>query len=196
MNIFRRCIALVMLLASASIATATTWKLDVAHSSVRFSVSHLVISEVMGSFGKFDATMESQAEDFSDAKINATINTASIDTENEKRDGHLRSDDFFNAEKFPEIRFVGTTIEKTGSDTYAITGTLTIRDSTRTVVLNTQYKGSVVDPWWNTQAVFKATTSINRFDFGLRWNTAMETGGLVAGETVEIMLLLEFTKQP
>jgi polyisoprenoid-binding protein YceI len=191
----RWCIGLAISLSCGTIAPAATWKLDAAHSSVRFGVSHLVISEVTGSFGEFDATMESDRPDFTDARITATIKASSIDTENEKRDNHLRSDDFFNAEKFPEIRFNSTSIEKSGDSIYLITGELSIRDSIRIVVLNTHYRGSVVDPWWNTKAVFKATTIINRFDFGLRWNAAMETGGLVAGENVEITLILEFTKQ-
>lgn len=177
-----------------TMATAQVWTLDKAHSQVNFSVSHLVVAEVTGGFNEFDVTFESAKEDFSDANITASIRTASIDTENEKRDGHLRADDFLNAEKFPLITFKSTGIEKTGDGRFNIKGDLTIRDVTKPVVLETQFRGTIKDPWGGTRAGFKATTTIDRFDFGVKWNAAVESGGLVAGKDVEITLLIEFIR--
>jgi len=174
---------------------AAGWTLDKVHSQVNFSVTHLVVAEVTGGFKDFDVTFESMKEDFSDATIGATIRTSSIDTDNQKRDGHLKSDDFLNAETFPDIAFKSVSIEKTGEGRYKITGDLTIRDVTKSVVLDTWFRGTVKDPWGGTRAGFKATTVINRFDYGVRWDAAIEAGGLVAGEEVEITLLLEFIKQ-
>lgn len=187
--------ALLLLIATSSVMTASSWKMDKAHSMVNFSVAHLVISEVTGNFTDFDVTMSASKDDLSDAWIETTIKTASINTDNEKRDGHLKSDDFLNAEKFPDIRFKSLSMEKTGEDTYRLTGSLTIRDVTKTVVLDTKYRGTIKDPWGNTKVAFKATTTIKRFDYGLKWNAAVETGGLVAGEDVEITLIMEFAKE-
>ena len=187
--------ALLVATASSSNVMAGSWKLDKGHSQVNFSVSHLVISEVTGGFKDFDVSMKANADDFSDVVIETAIKTASINTNNEKRDAHLKSDDFLNAEKFPEIRFKSASVEKTGTDTYKITGSLTIRDVTKTVVLDTRYKGSIKDPWGNTKAAFKATTTVNRFDYGVKWNATVEPRGFVAGEDVEITLLMEFMKE-
>lgn len=184
------------LLLGLSLTTAqTTWKSDLSHSRVDFSVSHLVIAEVTGRFTQFDVTLQQGKDDFSDAKLEATIKTASINTDNENRDKHLRSDDFLNAEKFPEIKFKSTSFEKTGKDAYKITGDLTIRDVTKTVVLDAKYNGSVTDPWGSVKSAFKATTSVNRFDYGVKWNKMVEAGGLVAGDTVNITLLVELGKK-
>ena len=171
------------------------WKSDKAHSAAKFTVSHMVIAEVEGYFKDFDATMTATKDDFTDAKIEATLQTASISTNNERRDNHLRSDDFLNAEKFPAITFKSTSVEKTGEDTYKITGDLTIRDVTKQVVLDTKYNGQVTDPMGNVKCGFRATTTIDRFDYGVKWNRAIETGGLIAGKDVHITLLLEFGKQ-
>lgn len=173
----------------------TTWKLDRSHSNVKFTVAHLVIAEVDGRFKDFDATITHTKDDLSDMRVEATIKTASIDTDNERRDGHLRSDDFLNAEKYPEITFKTTKVEKTGADTYRITGDLTIRDITKPVVLDTKFGGTVKDPRGNTKSAFKATTKIDRFEFGTKWNNAIETGGLVAGRDINVTLLMSFTKQ-
>jgi polyisoprenoid-binding protein YceI len=174
---------------------AAEWKVDKVHSKVNFSVTHLLVAEVTGSFTDFDVTMNAEKDDFTDAVIEATIKTTSIDTENEKRDGHLRSDDFLNAGKFPEIKFKSSSIEKTGNDTYRISGTLTIRDVSKPIVLDTKYKGTVKDPWGNTRSAWKATGTINRFDYGVKWNAAMETGGLIVGENIDITLLMQLTKE-
>lgn len=182
-------------IAALSVSAQTTWIADKAHTQITFSVTHLLISEVTGRFSDFDVTFHDANEDFTDGTIRVTIRTASINTGIEKRDNHLKSDDFLGAEKFPNITFESTLIEKTGKDTYKITGDLTIRDVTKSVVLDAKHNGTVTDPWGVTKAGFKATTSINRFDFGVKWGAAMEAGGLVAGETVDLTLLMEFNKQ-
>ncbi len=173
---------------------AGTWKMDRSHSQVTFSVSHMVISEVTGVFKEFDITFMSEKEDLTDTKVEATIKTGSIDTGSERRDNHVRSDDFLNVEKFPEMKFKSTNVEKTGQDTYKITGDLTIRDIIKSVVLDTKYRGSIKDAMGNTRIAFKATTTIDRFEFGTTWNKAIETGGLVAGKDIQVTLLMEFTK--
>jgi polyisoprenoid-binding protein YceI len=187
--------ALALALAATGASAQTTWNLDNAHSAVKFSVTHMVIAEVPGNFREFTVTFTQKGSaDFTGSALAATIKTASINTDNEGRDKHLRSDDFFSAEKFPTITFTSTSFEKTGTDTYAIKGDLTIRDVTKPAVLTARYTGTVKDPWGNTKIGFKATTSINRFDYGLKWNKAVEAGGLVVGETVDITLLMEFAQ--
>jgi len=188
-------IAECMLFVAICGAQTAGWKLDKSHSQVTFSVAHLVISEVRGVFKEFDVDFSTASEDFTDTTIDATIKTASIDSGIEARDKHLRADDFLGVEKYPDMKFKSTKIEKAGSDTYKITGDLTIREVTKTVVLDTKYKGSIKDPWGNEKMAFRATTTIDRLVFGTKWNKATETGGLVAGREVEITLLTEFTKQ-
>ncbi len=172
-----------------------TWKVDQVHSRVQISVRHMVISEVTGLFNEFDATFVQSADDFSNSKIEAVIKANSIDTNNEKRDNHLRSADFLDAANYPEITFTSTSVEKTGENTYKVTGDLTIRDVTKTVVLDTKYFGEVIDPYGRTRAGFKATTSINRIDYGVSWNALLEGGGLIVSETVGITLNMELVKQ-
>ncbi|MBI4548258.1 MAG: YceI family protein [Ignavibacteriae bacterium] len=188
-------ITIISLCACQLLAQSIIWKVDKPHSQVNFSVTHLLIAEVTGRFTDFDANLTHTKDDFTDATIEARIKTQSIDTDIERRDNHLRSDDFLNAEKYPEMVFKSTSVEKTGKDTYAIKGYLTIRDSTKLVVLDAKFKGQTTDPWGNTRAVFKATTTIDRFEFGTKWNAALETGGLVVGRDVEITLLMQFIKQ-
>ncbi|MEO8169023.1 MAG: YceI family protein [bacterium] len=173
----------------------STWKLDKNHSQVNFTVSHMVFSEVSGAFKDFDITFDAAKDDFTDARIAATIKTGSIDTQNESRDKHVKSDDFLNVEKYPEMKFMSTKIEETGKDTYNIIGDLTIRDVTKPVTLNTKYKGSIKDTRGNTRIAFKATTTINRFEFGTKWNRELDSGGLIAGKEIEITLIIELVKQ-
>ncbi|HET6271421.1 MAG TPA: YceI family protein [Bacteroidota bacterium] len=184
----------VVLSVAVGSAQIVTWNVDKAHSHVKFNVSHLVIAEVEGRFKDFDATLTNSKEDFTDAQLVATIKVASIDTDNESRDKHLRSADFLDAEKHPEIIFKSTSFEKAGQDTYKIKGDLTIRGNTKPVILEAKYNGTVTDPWGNTKVAFKATTAISRFDFGTVWDKKIATGGLVAGETVNITLFFEGTK--
>ncbi|MBI1939445.1 MAG: YceI family protein [Ignavibacteriales bacterium] len=182
------------LLLAVPAAAQTKWAFDKVHSKVEFSVSHLVISEVSGSFKNFEGSVEASKDDFSDAKIDFTVDINSINTDNENRDGHLKSDDFFNAEKFPKMIFKGKSLKKAGKNKYKLTGDLTIRDITKSITLDVVYNGTVKDPWGNTKAGFKVKGSLNRFDYGLKWNTLMETGGAVVGKEVEIKVDLELQK--
>jgi polyisoprenoid-binding protein YceI len=172
----------------------TVWKLDKTHSNVDFTVTHFVISEVRGTFKEFEATLASEKPDFSDMQVEATIKTASIFTDNEKRDAHLRSNDFLNTEKYPDIKFKSTSVNNTGNDTFEIAGDLTIRDVTKPVVLHTTFKGTI-DAFGGTRAAFKATTTIDRFEFGTTWDKTIESGGRIVGKDVNITLLLEFVKE-
>ncbi len=170
------------------------WKIDKSHSNVGFSVSHLIISETTGQFKSYDGTIEFSKEDLSDAKINFSIDVASINTDNEGRDKHLRSDDFFNAEKFPKITFVGKFIKRVEGKKYKLTGDFTMRDVTKTITLDVVFNGIVKDPWGNTKAGFKVSGEVNRLEYGLKWNNLMETGGAVAGKEVTITVNLELNK--
>jgi|WetSurMetagenome_2_1015567.scaffolds.fasta_scaffold47412_5 polyisoprenoid-binding protein YceI len=187
-------IAASVLFVTMVVTAQTKWTVDKSHSNVKFTVTHMLISEVEGSFNDFDANITTKGDDLTGAQIEATIKTASVFTNNEMRDNHLRSDDFFNAEKFPEMKFKSTSVEKTGEKTYKITGDLTIRDVTKSVVLDTKFTGQMVDQRGNTRSGFKATTTIKRLEYGVKWNKAVEAGGLVASDDVNITLLLEFMK--
>jgi polyisoprenoid-binding protein YceI len=149
---------------------------------------------VSGNFKDFDITLTTAKDDFSDAAVQAVIKMASINTDNTARDNHLKSDDFFNAEKFPEIKFTSTSFEKVGEGKYKITGDLTIRDVTKKVVFDAVYNGSIKTPWGNTAMSWTAATVINRFDYNLKWNKALESGGLIAGQDVTITINLEMDK--
>lgn len=186
---------LITLLAIATTlgATAQTWSVDNAHSGVKFSVSHLVISEVEGQFKKFDGTIKASKEDFTDAQIEFTIDVNSINTDNEGRDKHLKSDDFFNAEKFPNITFKGGTLKKVNAGKYILQGQLTIRDVTKNVSFDVVYNGTVKDPYGNTKAGFKIVGIVDRLAFGLKWNT-MADAGPVVGKDVTFTVNLELKK--
>jgi len=189
-------IPIIVLLVSTLTASAqTNWKIDAAHSNVLFTVSHMVISEVTGSFREFDATLTQTGNDLTGSKLSAKIKVNSIDTDNEGRDKHLRSADFFDTEKFPEITFNSKSFEKVGDKLYKITGDLTMRGVTKAVVLDVKFNGQMVDPWGNTKAGFKATTTINRKDFGLTWNKTLDAGGLLVGEDVSISINAEMVKE-
>src|SRR5690349_23017627 len=172
---------------------STKWTIDKVHSNVKFTVTHLVISEVEGYFKIFDGTVEHSKPDFSDAKINFTVDVNSINTDNENRDKHLKSDDFFNAEKFPQMKFESTSLQPLGNNKYKLTGNLTIRDITKPVTFDVTYGGTITSQG-KTKAGFKATTTINRFDYNLKWNAATETGGMVVGKDVEVSVKLELNK--
>ena len=184
---------LAVLAATAFVSAQSEWKLDKAHSSVTFTVRHMVISEVAGSFKDFTVALKSSKDDFSDADVQSTIKVGSISTDNANRDNHLKSDDFFNAEKFPEINFKSTSFEKLGDNKYKITGDLTMRDVTKNVTFDAVLNGTM-----KTQrgmlAAWKAVTSINRFDYNLKWSKTLETGGLMVGQDVTITLNLELNK--
>ena len=174
---------------------SSTWNIDVAHSNVGFSIAHLVISDVTGKFSEFEGSVSSPSGDFSGSSIHVVIKTASINTDNDKRNGHLKSADFFDAEKYPEITFKSTSFEKTGESTFKITGNLTMHGVTKEVVLDSKYKGQAKDPWGGTRAGLKATTTLDRYDFRLKYNSTLESGGLLIGQTVDIELNVELIKK-
>lgn len=180
-----------LVFAAAMIAQAnaqTNWVLDKTHSNIGFSVKHMVIAEVSGSFRDSEVKVSSTSDDFNGATIEFVAKTASIDTQNEMRDGHLKGDDFFNAEKYPEIKFSGKLVKK-GKD-YSAVGKLTLRDVTKDVTLPVTYLGTVKTAQF-TKAGFKINGSINRFDYNLKWNKTIETGGMVVGEEVQLSGNLE-----
>lgn len=170
------------------------WNVDPSHSLVEFSVRHMMIAKVKGRFGSFQGKIEGDPTDLTGAKVEVVVDIGSVDTRSEDRDNHLRSADFFDAERFPEMRFNSREIKKTGEGSYAMEGDLTIRDVTRPVTLNVTYEGSGKDPWGGERAAFSATGRINRKDFGLAWNAPLETGGVLVGEDVDIAIEIEAVK--
>lgn len=172
------------------------WVLDPAHSEVQFKIRHMMISTVTGSFSKFDVTAESDDEAFSSGKAVFTADVNSVTTGNEQRDGHLLSDDFFNAEKFPQIKFVVTKFEAEDNDgSYELYGDLTIRDVTKSLKFDVEFGGIIQDPWGNTRAGFSVNGKINRKEFGLKWHAATEAGGIVASDEVKLHVNIELIKQ-
>jgi polyisoprenoid-binding protein YceI len=168
-------------------AQKTSWQIDPAHSKIGFTVSHLVISEVEGQFKKVDAKMVSTNQDFTDSQIEFTADVNSIDTENEDRDKHLKSADFFDAAKHDKIKFVSKTFKKVSGNNYKLTGDLTIKGITKPVTLDVVYGGTAKDPYGNTKAGFKVNGKISRKEYGLTWNTLTEAGGAVVGDEVELV---------
>lgn len=172
----------------------STYKIDASHSEIAFKVKHMMITNVNGQFTKFDATLESEAADFSDAKISFEADVDSITTHNEQRDGHLKSDDFFNAAAFPKLTFKSTSIAKKSDEHYELTGDLTIRDITKSVTLSVEYGGTVTDPWGQVKAGFELNGKISRQEFGLKWNAMTETGGIVVSDEVKLHLGVQMVK--
>lgn len=171
----------------------TEWTVDKSHSSVGFTVTHLVISEVEGQFTDFDAKVISTSDDFAGSTVEFTAKAASIDTDNEQRDTHLKSDDFFNAEKFPEVKFDGK-IVKNGAK-YQLVGKFTMRDVTKDVTFDVKYNGTIKDPWGNIKSGFKVTGAVNRKEYGLKWGALTEAGGAVVSDEVEITANVELQKK-
>ena len=188
-------LAIVLMLISSSIFAQTAWTVDKSHSKVGFSVSHLVITDVEGFFKDYEAQIKTDGDDFSKTQIDFNIKTSSIFTDNNDRDNHLRSDDFFNSEKFPQMAFKGKSMKKVSDKKYKLVGDLTIRDVTKQVELDVKYNGTVKDPWGNTKAGFKVTGEIDRFDYNLKWNKAIEAGSLVVGKEVELVIDLQLVKK-
>jgi polyisoprenoid-binding protein YceI len=170
------------------------WNIDGAHSGITFSIRHMLVSKVRGRFGRFTGTLELDDTDLTGAQVEVTIEAASIDTGTAQRDEHLRSADFFEVERFPELRYRSARIEKVGDDRYRVVGDLTIRDVTREVPLEVEYGGQGTDPWGNQRIGFTATASIDRKDFGLRWNQVLEAGGVLVGDKVQIELEVQAVK--
>jgi len=177
-----------------STQTLTKWGIDNTHSEITFKVKHLVISTVTGKFRTFDANIETDNEDFEDAKVTFEADINSIDTNNEDRDNHLKSDDFFNAEEYPKMTFESTSFKKTGDGEYKLIGELTIRGNTKTVELDAEYGGTVMDPYGNTKAGFEVTGKINRKEFGLTWSAVTEAGNVVVSDEVKLIMNVQFVK--
>jgi polyisoprenoid-binding protein YceI len=173
----------------------TLWKIDPAHSEVQFKVKHLMITTVTGYFRKFDLIVETEDEDFTKAKkIEFTAEASSIDTNSEQRDTHLRSADFFDVEKFGQIRFTGTTLERFGGD-YRLSGDLTIRGVAKPVTVNVHFGGIVVDPYGQTKAGFEVEGKISRKEFGLVWNAMTEAGQVVVGDDIRVLCEIQLIRQ-
>lgn len=166
------------------------WKIDPAHSVVGFTARHLMVAKVRGRFGSFAGTIQI-ADRPGDSTVEVTMDAASIDTREEKRDAHLRSADFFDAENHPTLRFRSVGFRSTGGTSFELPGELTIRGVTRPVALAASYGGITPDPWGGTRAVFTASTEIDREQWGLTWNQALETGGVLVGKMVKIELEVE-----
>ncbi|MGB8705518.1 MAG: YceI family protein [Gillisia sp.] len=166
------------------------WKIDASHSNVTFKVKHMMISTVSGEFEKFEGTIKSEKENFEDAEFNFSLDVDSVNTKNKDRDNHLKSDDFFNAEKFPKLTFTSTSF-----DGEKLKGNLTIRDVTKPVTLNVEYNGRVEDPYGQTKAGFEITGDINRKEFNLTWNGMTEAGKIVVSDKVRMVVDAQFIKQ-
>lgn len=171
------------------------WIVDAAHSAIEFSVKHMMIAKVRGSFHKFEANIEADPTDLTSASIQFTVDVASIDTKNTDRDGHLRSADLFDVEQFPTITFESTAITKKREDEYDVTGNLTIHGTTRPATFAVTFEGQAKDPWGNEKVGFSGQGAINRSDFGLTYNAVLETGGVLIGDEIKISIEIEASKQ-
>jgi polyisoprenoid-binding protein YceI len=176
-------------------AIATTWAIDPSHSEIQFKVKHLMVSTVTGLFNKYDAKLEMIGDDFADAHITFSADVDSITTGNAQRDGHLKSADFFDAASHPQITFESTSMTKTGDDSYALTGNLTMRGVTKPVTLKAEYGGQMVDFYGQTKAGFELTGVVKRKEFGLSWDAVTETGGVVVSDDVRLVLNVQVIKQ-
>ena len=174
---------------------ASTWNIDTVHSAIHFSVRHMVVAKTRGRFSKWSGQIQFDPKNPAAASVEVTIDPASIDTADTQRDTHLRSADFFDVEKFPQATFKSTKVEDKGGDTYRITGDLTLHGVTKPVSFDATFEGAGKDPWGGERAGFSASTSIDRRQFGLEWNKALETGGVLVGEKVELTLEVEAVKQ-
>lgn len=173
----------------------TTWSLDPAHSEITFKVKHLMIANVKGEFRKFDVKVQANEESFNQSLISASIDISSIDTNNADRDNHLKSADFFDTENFSAIEFVSSSFSKLDEENAKLTGNLTIKGVTREVVLEVETGGISKDPWGQIKAGFTVSGKINRSDFGLNWNAALETGGVLVSEEVKIQAEIQLVKK-
>ncbi|HEY0674403.1 MAG TPA: YceI family protein [Longimicrobiales bacterium] len=172
----------------------TTWQIDAAHTDVGFAVKHMMISTVKGRFADLSGTIALDEADLAGSSVEVTINAASVDTRQEQRDAHLRSADFFDVETYPTLTFRSRRVESIGNGQFRVVGDLTIRGVTREVVLEAADEGRGRDPWGNERAGFSAKTVIDRRDFGLTWNAALETGGILVGNDIRISLEVEALK--
>jgi polyisoprenoid-binding protein YceI len=171
------------------------WQIDQSHSEIQFSAKHLMISTVRGRFNSYTGTVEGDEQNPTAAKVDVQIDASSLVTGDEKRDGHLRSPDFLDVEQFPYITFKSSRVQQVDATHGKLVGELTIRDVTKEVVLDFEYAGQAKTPWGTTSAGFNASTKINRKDWNLNWNVALETGGWLVGDTITINIELELVKQ-
>jgi polyisoprenoid-binding protein YceI len=176
---------------STHVLTKTKWGVDITHSEVQFKVKHLVISTVTGFFRKFSGAVETASDDFDGADVNFSVDVNSIDTNQEGRDGHLKSPDFFAAEQYPTIEFKDGVLTKKSESEYALKGNLTIRDVTKPITLDVEFNGIVADPWGNTRAGFEISGKVNRKDFNLNWSAVTEAGKIVVGDEVKLHFNIE-----
>ncbi|MBC7915191.1 MAG: YceI family protein [Pyrinomonadaceae bacterium] len=187
-------IALAIFASSLNLKAQTKWVIDPVHSSVGFTIEHLVISEVDGKFKTYNGNISTTKPDLTDAKIDFTVDVKSIDTENEMRDKHLIASDFFDAEQFPKMAFKSTSFKKVAGNKYVLSGNLTIRGVTKPAKFDVTYGGTAKDNYGNIKAGFKAKGKINRFDYGLKYNGLTEAGGAALGKEVDIDLRLQFAQ--
>jgi len=173
----------------------SNWALDPTHSEVGFKVKHMMFTNVSGKFNTYQVAVSNEDNDFSTSKIEFSADINSIDTNNADRDNHLKSGDFFDAEQFPQMTFKSTSVEMKSDSDYVVHGDLTIRDVTKPASLKVEYSGNMKDPWGNVKAGLSIETKINRKDFGLTWNAALETGGVLVGEEVKIFAEIQVVKQ-
>ena len=171
----------------------TKWVLDPAHSEITFKVKHLMISHVKGAFKTFDASID--GEDFRSSNFNVTIDTGSISTNNDDRDAHLKSPDFFEVDQYPKITFVSKSLKKDDDDEFKLIGDLTIKGTNQEIKLDTEFGGFMKDPYGNEKAGFSIKGKLNRKDFGLNWNAALEAGGVMVGNEIKINAEVQFVKQ-
>src|SRR5882724_10983124 len=171
------------------------WVLDPAHSELHFKIKHLMISTVSGQFNQFKATVETNEDDFTTAKVHFQAEVSSISTNNEQRDAHLKNGDFFDAEKYPDIIFESERMEKIREDEYKLHGTMTMRGISKKLVLDVEFGGITKDPWGNTRTGFSVTGKINRQDYGMSFGAVSETGGLLLGDEVKVNASVQFVKQ-
>ncbi len=190
----KKALFLALFLVGAQVASAQ-WSLDASHSNVSFSVQHLMISEATGKFKKFDCKVNAKSDDFAGSEIEMTIDAASINTEDEKRDGHLRGADFFDVAKYPQITFKSKSFTKVSDKKYKLAGDLTMHGVTKPVEFDVDFKGTAKSPWGATVAAFKISGAVNRTEFGLVWNKTLESGGLLVGEKVNLTADIELVKK-
>lgn len=173
----------------------SVWAVDPTHSEIGFKVKHMMFTNVSGKFNSFEASVENEDDKFETSRISFSADTTSIDTANTDRDAHLRSADFFEVEKFPKLSFVSTEIKKVEDNQYKVSGDFTIRDVTKSITLDAEYSGLMKDPWGNTKAAFSLSGKISRKDFGLLWNAALETGGVLVSDEVKLLSEVQLVKK-
>ena len=179
----------------ATAATKTKWAIDPSHSELTFKVKHMMITNLKGDFRKFNAEVTSIGDDFSNASVKVTVDSSSIFTNDDQRDGHLKSPDFFDVENHKEIVFEGTSFKKIDNENYKLTGNLTIKGISKETTLDVEFGGINKDPWGNAKAGFSVSGKISRKEWGLVWNAALETGGVLVSDEVKIFAEVQFVKQ-